>query len=159
MTISARPLHGEHEGFFFFFFFFFFFSSQICALLKSPVMDDTNPGGAEVTFAAGLRSCLSFRGGPGPGASPLVFPLGPQNPERSKVRGAAQQPHGACPESLRPLLLLRENTAGSAGIGRETVTFPCDSRLGGGIGRGGWGREHGFRLQESGCPPGQDARR
>lgn len=51
------------------------------------------------------------------------------------MRDAAQQPHGACPESLRPLLLLRENTVGSAGIRRKKVTFPCDFRLG----RKDWG--------------------
>lgn len=45
------------------------------------------------------------------------------------MRGAAQQTHGACPVSLRPLLLLRENTVGSAGIRCKKVTFPCDSRL------------------------------
>lgn len=78
-------------------FLLFFFSSQIFGtILKSPVTDDTSPGGAEVTFAAGLRSCLSEEGrAEVTSPPPLSFPLSPQIPKGAKLTVAA-------PEAERP---------------------------------------------------------
>ncbi|XP_025949674.2 uncharacterized protein LOC112979577 [Dromaius novaehollandiae] len=114
----------------------FFFSAQIFGILKSHVTDDTSPDGAEVTVAAGLN-CRMSEESRARVTAPLFLSFESPNPQRSKVNGAFWKLHGASPRSraagsLRLLLLLRENAAGSAGIGCEIVTVACDSRLGAG---------------------------
>ena len=55
--------------------FYFFFPKIFGRILKSPVTDDTIPGGAEATFATGLRSCLSQEGRAEVDSPPPLFPF------------------------------------------------------------------------------------